>query len=112
LSSSAGSVGAAATNTVACGAVCGPDPVVFPVDAVVGEAAAGLAVVFVVDAPAVVEEVSATDDVVLIWTVVVVVDSVGGGSACFAPPLPPQAPASVSAASATAIVLVPMSGRA
>src|SRR5436853_2553624 len=93
-SSSAGSVGAATTNTVAWGAVWGPEPVVEPVEAVVGEAAAGLAVVFVVDEPRVVVELGSPFDVVVgSGTVVDVDEVVGAGPEAAGLCTPPQAEA-------------------
>jgi hypothetical protein len=88
-------------------------PVLWPVDAVVGEAAAGLAVVFVVAGLAVVVELSGTAVVVVDSGTVVVVDSAtAAGGSPLLPSSPPHAPASVRATSTAAIVLVPMSGRA
>jgi hypothetical protein len=94
---------------VAWGAVCGPGPDVEPVDAVVGDAAAGFAVVFVVGA----DEVELSAVVVGARKSVVVVDDsvVAVPSALLSPPLLHPA-ASVKAASAAAIVLVPIAHRA
>jgi hypothetical protein len=79
-------------------------------DDVVGEAAAGLAVVFVVDGAEVVVELSTEVDVEA-GTVVVVVDSTGGAeaSSLLSPSSPPHAPASVRATSRAAILFVAMS---
>src|SRR5581483_12078815 len=113
-SSSAGSVGAAATKTVAWGAVC-TTPVLAPVEAVVGDAAAGLAVVFVVAGGDVVVELSggAEDEVVVDSSAVVVLDSTAAAAAGGSPlSPPPQAPVSVRATSTAASFLVPMGGRA
>ena len=106
-SSSAGSLGAAATNTVAWGAVFGPEAVDgADDDEVVGEAAAGLAVVFVVAGGDVVVELSADVDV---DAGAVVVDDSGRAASPLSPSSPPHAPASVRATSRAAILLVDMS---
>ena len=64
---------------MAWGAVGGPEPVVEPVETVVGDAAAGLAVVFVVDEPAaVVDELGAVVVAVVASGAVVDVDAVVG----------------------------------
>src|SRR5439155_22059643 len=96
-SSSAGSVGAAATKTVAWGGVGGPGPVVEPVETVVGDAAAGLAVVFVVDEPAaVVDGLGAAAVVVVASGAVVTVDAVVGADSEAAFPAPPPQAEAVS----------------
>jgi hypothetical protein len=89
-SSSAGSVGAAATKTVAWAAVCGPGPAVEPVVAVVGDAAALAAVVGAGadgrDAVVVELGPSAADVEGGAGPAVVVVEMATAGWASFAPP--------------------------
>src|SRR2546423_13952412 len=96
-SSSAGSVGAAATKTVACGPVS-TGPEVRPVDTVVGDAAAGLAVVFVVAGRAVVVELPAGAAVVVGAAATVVVGdsaTAAGAGPLFPFAAPPHAAGNV-----------------